>query len=120
MISKFPVLERPRPGPRPGRPRPPASHENKKFAVLGCPRSRPIPIPGSPRPQTSSRTAGTSTVPSCVPLFGAKFQNMVIWMHLIHDSWLNLYQRIFSRNFDLNYLTFLFIIDQQSRVFKSN
>ena len=38
-----------------GRPRPPVSYENLKFAVLGRSRPRPIPSPGSPRPRTSCR-----------------------------------------------------------------
>ena len=54
---------------RPRRPRPPASHENSKFAVLGRPRPPPISSPGSLRPRTSSQTAGTRIVPSCGPLF---------------------------------------------------
>ena len=44
----------------------------------------------------------------------------ILLCQVIHYSQSNLYQRIPDRNFDLNYLTFLFIIDQQSRVFKSN
>ena len=45
-FSKIPVLgrPRPRPGPRSGRPRPPTSHENLKFAVLG----RPCPVLRTP------------------------------------------------------------------------
>ena len=65
-ILKTIVLGRPRP--RPGRPCPSASRENLKFAVLGHSLPRPIPSPGSPRSRTSSRTAGTRTVPSCGPL----------------------------------------------------
>ena len=43
-LSIMVVLGPPRtsPGPRRGRPRPSASHENQNFAVLGCSRSHPI------------------------------------------------------------------------------
>ena len=42
------VLGRPRPSPRPGRLRPSAFHENRKFAVIG--RPRPLSSPEIPRP----------------------------------------------------------------------
>ena len=75
-----------------GRPRPPVSYENLKFAVLRRPRPSSIPGPGSPR------TAGTRTVPSCgrlfprmtlvdISIFGFYFRNFSIRTKNDSDLW---------------------------------